>query len=1145
MLDGIIRFSLHNRAIIAIASLLAIVVGVSLLRTMPVDVFPDLNRPTVTIMTEAPGLAPEEVEVLVTRPIELLLNGATGVKRVRSSSAIGLSIIWVEFEWGTNLFIDRQIVTEKLQLAQSRLPPNTNPTLAPISSIMGEIMLLALRSESVPSSQDEADSKAMELRTLGEFTVRNRLLAVEGVSQVSVMGGILRQYQVLTSPSRLAARDVSLAQLTDATAKANVLAGGGVMNRGDKESLLRIQGQSLTLEEIAATPILWREQIPIRIGDVADVRFGGPIKRGDASAVVKIDPDVHFAVAHPAEYEKSKSHPKLEENQSEPNEAAKVVHPYRELRGGTAVMLTVQKQPDADTIKLDQRIDAVLESLKRELPSDVKLESDVFRQSHFIESAVKNVSEAVRDGAIWVVVILFLLMGNFRTSISSLTSMPLSIMLTIIVFYMLGITINTMTLGGIAVAIGDLVDDSIVDIENIYRRLRENKQLPFGDQKPAIDVIFSASSEIRNSIVYATLIVVLVVTPLFMMSGLEGRLFAPLGIAYIVALLCSLVVSLTFTPVLASILLPNAPFLADKREPLFMRWLKAIDERLLRWTLARPRLVVACVGVMVLLSCMTLPWMGGEFLPPFNEGTATINLRLEPGTSLAESQRIAARVESILVEVPEVLSVARRTGRAELDEHAEGVNNTEFEVRFAEHKTDKPGWYNTVMRAVPVAHLWSFEYRGRPQEQVFADLRDRISSIPGAAVNIGQPISHRLDHMMSGIRAQIAVKVFGPDLRELRTAAYDIQSRMQAIEGIVDLQIEPQIEISQVQMRVKREQAARYGLAPGDVAELLEIAFKGRVVSQVIEEDKYFGLVVWYDEDSRRDPKVIEDTILETPSGAKVALSQVAEVLDTTGPNILNRENVQRRVAVFCNVQGRDLASVVRDIKKALSPIEGMLQDLPGEYYLDYSGQFEAQQEATIRLWGLATLSMIGVYLLLMKALGSQRAALQVIANVPLAAFGAIVALLIINRPSYAELDIYIWYSWPIVWIQTTHLSLAHWVGFITLIGIVSRNGIMMISHYQHLMEVEGMAFGKEMIIRGSLERLAPVMMTAMTSFIGLVPLLFGYGEPGKEILYPLSVVLFGGMLASTILDQVVTPALFLLFGSSSKKTPQGLKDYS
>ncbi len=1142
MLDGIIRFSLQNRAFVAIAFLVAMISGVALLRSMPVDVFPDLNRPTVTIMTESPGLAPEEVEALVTRPIELLLNGATGVKRVRSSSAIGLSIVWVEFDWGTDIFIDRQIVNEKLQLARSKLPPGTNPTLAPISSIMGEIMLLALRSESVPASPEEADAKAMELRTLGEFTVRNRLLAVEGVSQVSVMGGILRQYQVLTSPSKLAARNVTLAQLTEATSKANVLAGGGVMQRGEKESLLRIQGQSLTLEEIAATPIVWREQVPIRIRDVADVRFGGPIKRGDASAIVKVEADVNFAVIHPQEYEQSKSDSlqlaEVQPSESNPSES-NTAHPNGQLlRGGMAVMLTVQKQPDADTIVLDGRIEKVLESLRLELPEDVKIEAEIFRQSHFIQAAVTNVTEAVRDGALWVVVILFLLMGNFRTSISSLTSMPLSIMLTVIVFYLSDITINTMTLGGIAVAIGDLVDDSIVDIENIYRRLRENKLQSPDSQKSAIEVIYAASSEVRNSIVYATLIVVLVVVPLFMMEGLEGRLFAPLGIAYIVALLCSLLVSLTFTPVLASYLLPSAPFLAEKREPMLMRWLKGVDLRILRWTLDRPRIVLVVVSLLVLATCMTLPWMGGEFLPQFNEGTATINLRLEPGTSLAESKRVAGRVESILLEIPEVLSIARRTGRAELDEHAEGVNNTEFEVRFAEHKVDRPGWFYTGLRVVPIAHLWSFEYQGRSQLLVLEDIRDRISSIPGAAVNIGQPISHRLDHMMSGIRAQIAVKVFGPDLRELRTAAYDIQARMQAIAGVVDLQIEPQIEISQIQLRVKREEAARYGLTPGDVTELLEIAFKGRTVSQVIEEDKYFSLVVWYDEASRQDPAVIQETILETPSGAKVALSQVAEVLDTTGPNVLNRENVKRRVAVFCNVQGRDLASVVTDIKSALLPVAESLRTLPGEYYLDYSGQFETQRAATLRLWGLAMLSLLGVYLLLIKAVGSQRAALQVIANVPLAALGAIIALLVANRPSWEQLSAAAWYDWPAIWIQTTHLSLAHWVGFITLIGIVSRNGIMMISHYQHLMKVEGMPFGKEMIIRGSLERLAPVMMTAMTSFIGLVPLLFGYGEPGKEILYPLAVVLFGGMLASTLLDQLVTPALFYLFGSA-KPVPE------
>lgn len=1125
MLDSIIRFSLTNRALILITALMVSAYGSSLLKSLPVDVFPDLNRPTVTVMTEAPGLAPEEVEALVTRPMELLINGSTGVKRVRSSSSIGLSIIWVEFDWGTDIFIDRQIVNEKLQLARSRLPEGTNPTMAPISSIMGEIMLLALRKETVPEDPKAQESDAMELRTLGEFTVRNRLLAVEGVSQVSVMGGTLRQYQVVTSPSKLTSRNVTLAQLTEAASKANVIAGGGVMERGQRESLLRIQGQSLTLEELAETPVVWREGVPIRIGDVADVRFGGPVKRGDSATYVKVEPDVDFARREPEAYQRSIDLAATEESVEGQRP------PYLRMEGGNSVILTVQKQPDADTVALDHRIEEVLESLQRELPEGIVIETDIFRQAHFIELAVENVTEAVRDGALWVVIILFFMMGNVRTSISSLTSMPLSIFLTLIVFQMMGITINTMTLGGIAVAIGDLVDDSIVDIENIHRRLRENRILPEEQRKNPIQVIFEASSEVRNSIVYATLIVTLVVTPLFALSGLEGRLFAPLGIAYIVSLGCSLVVSLTFTPVLASFLLPNSPAVKAKREPWLLRQLKQIDERVLRWTLDHPKWILGVTACAVIVSCLTLPWMGGEFLPPFNEGTATINLRLEPGTSLKESQRLATRVEGMILEVPEVLSIARRTGRAELDEHAEGVNNTEFEVRFAPHKIPKEGWGSILLRAIPIAHLWSYEYQGRPPELVFADLRDRVSNIPGAAVNIGQPISHRLDHMMSGIRSQIALKVFGPDLRELRTISYDIQSLIQDIPGVVDLQIEPQTEISQLRLNVKRHEAARYGLTPGDVAEMLETAFKGRVVSQVIEEDKFFSLVVWYDESSRNDPGVIQETILETPSGKRVALSQVAEVLDTTGPNILNRENVQRRIAVMCNVQGRDLAGVVRDIRERVSKIEASLSSHHGEYYIQYSGQFEAQQDAGWRLSVLATLSGVGVFLLLIRAVGSWQAALQVMVNIPLAAFGAIAILLLLNRPDWSELAEASWITWPAIWIQSTHLSLAHWIGFITLIGIVSRNGIMMISHYNHLMEVDGMPFSKEMIVQGSLERLAPVMMTAMTSFIGLIPLLFGAGDPGKEILHPLAVVLFGGMLFSTLLDQLVTPSLFWLVG--------------
>jgi CzcA family heavy metal efflux pump len=1141
MLNSIISFSLKNRALVLIASCVVMIYGAIQLREMPVDVFPDLNRPTVTIMTEAPGLAPEEVEVLVTRPIEFLLNGATGVQRVRSASGIGLSIVWVEFDWGTDIFRDRQIVAEKLQLARERLPAETNPVMAPISSIMGEIMLLGVRSTADLKTPEEQIAKGMELRTLGEFTLRNRLLAVEGVSQVTVMGGVLKQYQVITSPARLAAQNVTLQELTEAARKANVIAGGGIMVRSPKESLLRISGQSLTLEEIENTPVIWREPMPVRIKDVADVRFGSPVKRGDGSVWVNLEPDVDAALRQSPEHV-AEGHQDGHGDSDHDELGLPVDHSHSEepgngngaamkLSGGPAVIMTVQKQPNADTLVLDRRIDEVLEGLQRELPPDVVIERRIFKQADFIEAAVENVTEAVRDGAIWVVVVLFLLMGNFRTSLSSLTSMPLSILLTILVFRWFGISINTMTLGGIAVAIGDLVDDSIVDIENIYRRLKENRQLPVAQQRSPLDVIYDASCEVRNSIVYATLIVILVMFPLFSMAGLEGRMFAPLGVAYIISLLCSLVVSLTFTPVFGSVLLPRAKFLEEGADPLLLRWLKRLDAAVLRWTLRHAGLVLTTVAVMVTISCASIFWMGGEFLPPFNEGTLTINLRMEPGTSLDESQRVASRAERLILEVPEVLSVSRRTGRAELDEHAEGVNSSEIDVRLAEHSVPKPGWGYAALRLVPLAHLWGFESVGRPRDEVIADVRDRISNIPGAAVNIGQPISHRLDHMMSGIRAQIAVKVFGQDLRELRTAAYDIQERMQPIPGVVDLQIEPQVEISQVRLKVKRDEAARYGLAPGDVAELLETAYKGRVVSQVLDEDRYFGLVVWFDEASRSDPAVINETILETPSGRRVALGQVAEVLDTTGPNTLMREHVQRRIVVFCNVQDRDLASVVADIKTALLPVEEQLRTLPGSYYLEYSGQFEAQQDANRRLAILGALSILGVFLLLSKALESWRAALQVLVNIPLAAFGSVVTLLIVNRPDWATLTAVPWWDWPRMWVSVTSLSVAHWVGFITLIGVVSRNGIMMISHYIHLMRHEGEQFSEGMIIRGSLERLAPVMMTAMTSFIGLLPLLFGAGQTGKEILYPLALVVFGGMLTSTILDQLVTPALFFKFG--------------
>jgi CzcA family heavy metal efflux pump len=1090
MLNAIISWSLHNRGIVLILAATVLIAGSYQLSQMPVDVFPDLNRPTVTIMTESPGLAPEEVEVLVTRQLEFLLNGATGVQRVRSASGIGLSIVWVEFEWGTDIYRDRQIVAEKLQVARDRLPKDVNPVLAPISSIMGEIMLLGLRSTRPATTPEDAAAIGMELRTLGEFEVRNRLLAVEGVSQVTVMGGVFKQYQVVTSPDRLAAQNVSLQQLVDAATKANVLAGGGVVVRQPQESLLRISGQSLALEDLANTPVVWREPRPVLIKDVANVQFSGPIKRGDGSVQVK--------------------------------EGDKIV-------GGPAVILTVQKQPGADTLLLDKKISEVLDQLKLELPEDVEIERRIFKQADFIHAAVDNVVEAVRDGAIWVVVVLFLFMWNFRTSISSLTAMPLSILLTVLCFWWFGITINTMTLGGIAVAIGDLVDDSIVDIENIYRRLKENRHK--AAPEPALKVIYDASCEVRNSIVYATLIVILVVFPLFSMGGLEGRMFAPLGVAYITSLLCSLAVSLTITPVLGYYLLPGARFLEERGDPFLLRLLKSVTARVLHVTLRHSTLVLAvtCIGVMASVALIFA--MGGEFLPPFNEGTLTISLQTEPGTSLDESQRIASRAERLLLDVPEVLAVSRRTGRAELDEHAEGVNSSEIDVRLLEHERPRPGAWAAMLRLIPIAHLWGFEAQGREREAVLADVRNRITAIPGAKVNIGQPISHRLDHIMSGVRAQIAVKIFGTDLQELRIAAQDAYTEMQKVPGVVDLQMEPQVEIPQIRLQVKREAAARHGLAPGDVAELLETAYKGRVVSQVLDEDRYFQLMVWFDEASRSDPEIIGQTILQTPSGRMVALSEVAEVLDTTGPNTINREHVRRRIVVFCNVHDRDLASVVSDIRSSLTGLEERLRLLPGNYYVELGGQFEAQQDANFRLLILGSASVIGVFLLLWKCLDSWQAALQVLANIPLAAMGSVLTLLIVNQPTAEALGKAHWWQWPQVWAEATSLSVAHWVGFITLIGIVSRNGIMMISHYIHLMQNEGETFSEHMIVRGSLERLAPVMMTAATSFIGLLPLLFGAGQTGKEILHPLALVVFGGMLTSTLLDQLVTPALFYRFG--------------
>ena len=1061
MLNSIISASLNNRGVVLAITLVLALYGTYQATQLPIDVFPDLNRPTVTIMAEAHGLAPEEVETLVTLPIESVMNGATNVERVRSASGIGISIVWVEFGWDTDIYIDRQLVNEKLQLARSRLPQDVNPVMTPISSIMGEIMLIGLRG---------TKTTPIDLRTIADWEIRQRLLAIGGVSQVTVMGGQLKQYQVLTSPERLAQYGITLDELTKAVEKSNVVTGGGFLLENNRESLIRIVGRATSLADIENTVVREGRPLSVTVRQVAEVKLGGPVRRGTGS-----------------------------------------------VGGEPAVILSVQKQPGADSLALTERIESTLNEIQRTLPADVTIDREIFKQANFIQAAIGNVQEAIRDGAIWVVIVLFLFLWNLRTSAITLVAIPLSIVITALVFRYFGVSINTMTLGGLAVAIGELVDDSIVDIENIYRRLKENRQKPQPDNP--LTVIFQASSEVRNSIVYATLIVVLVVLPLFSLAGLEGRLFAPLGLAYIVTLLASLLVSLTVTPVLASYLLPNARFLSHD-EPLVVRWLKRIDTRVLHYA------VLIVVSLLVLASVLSIFGMGGEFLPPFNEGTLTIGLETPPSTSLMESDRIGTLVEKTLLEIPEVTHVSRRTGRAELDEHAENVNVSEIDVGLSDSERPKPGFLFGVLRGIPGLHGFGVERMGRDREIVLADVRDRLSEMPGVLCNIGQPISHRLDHIMSGIRSQIAVKLYGPDLAVLRSQAAEIRDLMAAVPGVVDLRVEPQVEIPQVKVEVLRSEAIRYGLSPGDVAHALETAFQGTTVSQVLEGQRRFDLLVWFDEQSRNDLEAIRSTMISSPDGSPVALGTVAKVEATNGPNTINRENVMRRIVVQANVAGRDLAGVVSDIRSSVSKLA-----LPQGYFVEYGGQFEAQQQANLRLLVLGTLSIVGIFLLLCKGLGSWRAALQVMVNIPLAAIGAVVALLLTNWPTAEALQAASWWQWPLVWAQATSLSVAHWVGFITLVGIVCRNGIMMISHYLHLMQHEGEQFDERMIIRGSLERLTPVLMTALTAIIGLVPLAMGAGQTGKEILHPLAIVVIGGLISSTLLDQLVTPALFYKFG--------------
>ncbi|MBA2669820.1 MAG: efflux RND transporter permease subunit [Gemmatimonadetes bacterium] len=1024
MLDNIIRWSLRNRLFVVIAASVLLLAGAYTAWRMPVDVFPDLTAPTVTVLTEAHGMAPEEVETLVTFPIETAVNGATGVRRVRSSTSQGISIVWVEFDWGTEIFQARQIVTEKLQLVANQLPDGVPPPLlAPISSIMGEIMLVAITGE------DQVTQ--MDMRSMADWTVRRRLLAVPGVSQVIPIGGEVKQYQVLVNPDRLRAYGVSLADVLHAAESSNTNASGGVfMDRG-QEYLIRGIGRVQNLRDIEQTVVAVRSGVPVLIGDVAEVRIGAATKLGEAS-----------------------------------------------LDASPAVILSVQKQPDTNTLELTDRIDETLDQIQASLPAGMEIHRGVFRQAEFIETAVGNVIEALRDGAILVVLILFAFLWSARTTFISVLAIPLSLVVAIFALKMLGITINTMTLGGMAIAIGALVDDAVIDVENVFRRLRENRHRPPNGRSNALEVIYLASKEIRSSIVTATLIICIVFLPLFFLSGIEGRMLRPLGIAYIVSILASLVVALTLTPALCAYLLPSSNAMDRDEESWLVRHLKTIYARVLTPVLRRPKPVIGTGIVMVVLALLVVPLLGRSFLPEFQEGTLVISAITAPGTSLQESDEIGRRIERILLANPAVVETSRRTGRAELDEHAQGANAAEIDARLDLSEHD--------------------------MEEVLEELRLAVTAVPGTQITIGQPIGHRIDHMLSGTRANIAINLFGPDLYELRNLAERIRAVAETVPGTVDLAVEQQADVPQARIAINRQAMARYGVTPAYLADMVDVAFAGEAVSTILEGQESYDLVVRFDESARGDLERIREARFDTPTGVQVPLTALADVRRDAGPNTISRENVQRKIVIQSNVAGRDVGSVVEEIRERVAE----QVTLPDGYYLEYGGQFEAAGEATRTIGLLSLVSLAAVFLLLYAQFGSTRQALLVMVNLPLALVGGIFAVALTGGV----------------------LNIATLVGFITLFGIAVRNGILLVSHYNHLL-TEGVPLS-EAVWRGSMERLSPVMMTALTAGLALIPLALAGGEPGNEIQSPMAIVVLGGLLTAVLLNMLVVPALFLRYGA-------------
>lgn len=1021
MLNKIIKFSLHNRLLVLVGAVLLIVAGIFAVKKTEVDVFPDLNAPTVVVMTEANGMAPDEVERLVTFPIETAVNGASGVRRVRSASSTGFSVVWVEFDWGTDILSDRQIVSEKLSAIAGELPSNVGqPTLGPQSSILGELLIIGLTSDSIPM---------LELRTIAERTIRPRLLSVEGVSQVSVIGGDLKEYCILVNPDKMRHYGVTLSEVLDASRGIGANASGGVTYSHGNEYIIRGAAPPDIEEAIAKSTVKTVGGNPVVLADIAEIKVGGQLPRiGVASE-----------------------------------------------KGSPAVLLTVTKQPGVGTIQLTEQLESTLADVGKTLPAGIHISTDIFRQSSFIESSIKNVSDSLLEGAVFVVIILFLFLANVRTTVISLVTIPLSLLVSLLVLHMMGMTINTMSLGGLAIAIGSLVDDAIVDVENVWKRLRENRLKEPSLRKPSIRVVYEASREVRMPILNSTLIIVASFVPLFFLSGMEGRMLVPLGIAFIVALFASTAVALTLTPVLCSYLLGGDKDSRIPKEAFITTWIKRYYGKCLKWTLCHKSWVAGTTGVLFIISVGLFFTLGRSFLPPFNEGSFTINVSTLPGVSLEESDRIGQRAEQILLSVPEIKTVARKTGRAELDEHALGVNVSEIEAPF--------------------------ERDDRPVSEILDEIRHKLSEIPGASIEIGQPISHRIDAMLSGTQANIAIKIFGDDLNRMFSLGNRIKEKIESVEGIADLNVEQQIERPEIKITPKPEMLARFGIPLPKFNEYVSTLLGGEEVGQIYEGNFSFSLVVRASESSRGSIEDIRRLLIDTADGGKVPLSDVADVVSTSGPNAINRENVTRKVVVSANTSGRDLGSVVNDIRQRIS---GNIT-LPQGYHIEYGGQFESEQAASRILLLTSLGSIVIIFLLLFMQFRNAVESGVVLLNLPFALIGGVLVL----RFTSGEMSI------PAI------------IGFISLFGIATRNGMLLISRYNMLRKEKGMSVMK-CVMEGSTDRLNPILMTALTSALALVPLAARGDLPGNEIQSPMAIVILGGLISSTILNAFLIPIMYV-----------------